>query len=269
MSRSTPIRRWITAAAVAAALSASSLAGQSLPERPASSEEREFPATGEHSRLGADTCITCHSPGAGQFATPDATPIFATPHAARMDPSAPFADLQCESCHGPGKDHARSQRGGGSVGPAITFGVRAQTPPAEQNAVCLTCHESHGRLAWFNSTHEAEDVPCAACHQVHSERDPVFDPLAQQQACFTCHLEREADTFRSSNHPLRFGQMACSDCHDPHAGNNDFLLREATVNETCYTCHAEKRGPFLWEHAPASEDCSLCHRPHGSNHDAL
>jgi DmsE family decaheme c-type cytochrome len=97
----------------------------------------------------------------------------------------------------------------------------------------------------------------------------VFDPLAQQEACFGCHQERRADTFRNSNHPLRFGEMSCGDCHDPHAGDHDFLLREATVNLTCYTCHAEKRGPFLWEHAPASEDCTLCHRPHGSNHDAM
>jgi DmsE family decaheme c-type cytochrome len=63
--------------------------------------------------------------------------------------------------------------------------------------------------------------------------------------------------------------MACSSCHDPHDGNNDFLLRRSTVNQTCYLCHAEKRGPFLWEHAPASEDCTLCHQPHGSNHPSL
>jgi DmsE family decaheme c-type cytochrome len=41
------------------------------------------------------------------------------------------------------------------------------------------------------------------------------------------------------------------------------------VNETCYGCHAEKRGPFLWEHAPAREDCAICHEPHGSNHPSL
>ena len=63
--------------------------------------------------------------------------------------------------------------------------------------------------------------------------------------------------------------MACSDCHNVHDGNNDFLLVEDNVNDTCYSCHAEKRGPFLWEHAPVTEDCTLCHRPHGSNHPAL
>jgi DmsE family decaheme c-type cytochrome len=68
---------------------------------------------------------------------------------------------------------------------------------------------------------------------------------------------------------LRFGKMACSDCHDVHDGSNDFLLAADSVNENCYECHAEKRGPFLWEHAPVTEDCTLCHQPHGSNHPAL
>jgi len=42
-------------------------------------------------------------------------------------------------------------------------------------------------------------------------------------------------------------------------------LKKNTVTETCYQCHADKRGPFLWEHQPAAEDCTNCHTPHGSN----
>jgi DmsE family decaheme c-type cytochrome len=42
------------------------------------------------------------------------------------------------------------------------------------------------------------------------------------------------------------------------------LTKEFTVNETCYNCHAEKRGPLLWEHQPVREDCTACHTPHGS-----
>ena len=227
--------------------------------------EPEFDPTGDFSRLGADSCVLCHGEGMPQ----DASGIFATPHAARTDPAAPFSGYQCEACHGPSKDHARAQRGGGNVAPHTTFGARATTPASDQDAVCLGCHTSNGRLGWHGSMHEFEEVPCAACHQVHQPRDPVLDPLAQQERCFTCHQKRRSDTLRPSNHPLRFGSMACSDCHDSHNGNNDFLLVEETVNQTCYTCHAEKRGPFLWEHAPASEDCTLCHRPHGSNHDAM
>jgi DmsE family decaheme c-type cytochrome len=47
------------------------------------------------------------------------------------------------------------------------------------------------------------------------------------------------------------------------------MLSKPTVNQTCYSCHAEKRGPVLWEHAPVAEDCALCHSPHGSVRQAL
>jgi DmsE family decaheme c-type cytochrome len=39
--------------------------------------------------------------------------------------------------------------------------------------------------------------------------------------------------------------------------------------ETCISCHKEKRGPFIFEHAPAAEDCSECHKAHGSIQPAL
>jgi DmsE family decaheme c-type cytochrome len=41
------------------------------------------------------------------------------------------------------------------------------------------------------------------------------------------------------------------------------------ANELCLKCHTEKRGPFLWEHAPVRENCMNCHDPHGSNHEKL
>jgi DmsE family decaheme c-type cytochrome len=219
----------------------------------------------EYSRSGADSCVLCHGEGSEQ----PAVAIFQTKHGSRADPGTPFSNLQCETCHGPGKEHARAQRQGKDGLPPVTFGHTAETPAADQNQVCLGCHESRGRLGWFGSMHEREDLSCASCHQIHAERDRVFDALAQQQTCFTCHPRRRSDTLKPSSHPLRFGNMACSSCHNPHDGNNDFLLQRPTVNQTCYLCHAEKRGPFLWEHAPASEDCTLCHQPHGSNHPSL
>ncbi len=54
-----------------------------------------------------------------------------------------------------------------------------------------------------------------------------------------------------------------------NGSNGPTLLVGATLNETCYTCHAEKRGPFLWEHEPVREDCSICHKPHGSVNESL
>ncbi len=42
-------------------------------------------------------------------------------------------------------------------------------------------------------------------------------------------------------------------------------MKRDTVNNTCFQCHAEKRGPFIWNHLPVTENCALCHNPHGTN----
>ncbi len=74
---------------------------------------------------------------------------------------------------------------------------------------------------------------------------------------------------RSSHMPMREGKIVCTDCHNPHGSYSEKLLRANSVNENCYTCHAEKRGPFLWEHAPVRENCLNCHDPHGSINEYL
>jgi DmsE family decaheme c-type cytochrome len=68
---------------------------------------------------------------------------------------------------------------------------------------------------------------------------------------------------------VREGKMACASCHNPHDGGREKMLKADQVNELCYQCHAEKRGPFAFEHAPVREDCVSCHEPHGTNHPRL
>ena len=63
--------------------------------------------------------------------------------------------------------------------------------------------------------------------------------------------------------------MVCSDCHNPHGSVTEALLKKDSINDVCYTCHAEKRGPFLFEHAPVRENCDNCHNPHGSVNEFL
>jgi DmsE family decaheme c-type cytochrome len=69
--------------------------------------------------------------------------------------------------------------------------------------------------------------------------------------------------------PVPEGKMSCIDCHSPHGSPTRPLLRADSVNDVCYACHADKRGPLLWEHAPVRENCLNCHQAHGSNHEKL
>jgi DmsE family decaheme c-type cytochrome len=80
---------------------------------------------------------------------------------------------------------------------------------------------------------------------------------------------RRAQVQRSAHMPFREGKVTCTDCHNPHGTPNPSLLVKSTVNETCYQCHAERRGPFLWEHPPVMENCANCHDAHGSSRPQL
>ncbi|MDJ0928342.1 MAG: DmsE family decaheme c-type cytochrome [Gammaproteobacteria bacterium] len=217
----------------------------------------------EYSRRGADSCTGCHG-------EPRILSIFSTSHGEPADPRTPFADLQCEGCHGPGGDHAKRLRLGEKRPPITNFGRDVlQTPIAKQNDICTNCHSSEPSPAWHGSAHDNEGLSCADCHQSHAPADRVLMPAEQAEVCYICHAMQRAQSFKISNHPMREGKMACSSCHNAHESTADSLLNKESVNQVCYTCHAETRGPFLWEHAPVVEDCGSCHNPHGSNHPAL
>ncbi len=218
-----------------------------------------------YTERGADTCLKCHDED-------DPYPvysIFDTRHAVISDERAPFAGLQCEACHGAGAEHARRVGSDERQAPIMSFKRDSPFDRAVQNEMCLNCHDDHSRLTWQGSAHERTDVMCSDCHTVHVRRDPVLHHDQQAEVCYACHTKERSELLRASAHPVYAGVMACSSCHDAHDSWTDGLLIRATLNETCFECHAEKRGPYLWEHAPVTEDCSACHLPHGSNHDSL
>lgn len=210
----------------------------------------------EYTEKGADTCLGCHNEG---WAYP-IYPIFKSKHGQRADPRAPMGGLQCEACHGPGAKHA----GTGDKNFINSFKASSFLSAEERNKVCLGCHQGNARTGWHASTHAANNLACTDCHKIHAERDPVLVTATQPEICYKCHKKTRAEYNMPSAHPVRSGKMACSDCHSPHGSTAVAMINKPTVNQLCFTCHAEKRGPFLWEHAPAAEDCTLCHHPHGS-----
>jgi len=219
----------------------------------------------EYSRKGADSCLACHQTDAAVLA------VFRSKHAVPSDPRSPFGhgQLQCEACHGPGGAHAGRVRRGQERPSVIIFSADSATPVAEQNGMCLNCHQSEQGFAWHSGPHGNNDVGCADCHDSHTARDPVLQTSTQPQVCDNCHQRQRSETRKAFAHPLVEGKMDCSSCHSLHGDSIATSLARETVNDTCQQCHAEKRGPYLWEHAPVSEDCGLCHSPHGSNHSGM
>ncbi len=210
---------------------------------------------------GVDRCLLCHN-GHAQVRE-----IFFTPHGVRADARTPMGGRQCQACHGDSEAHATDPAT--TPKPTVTFKADANVSAATQNGACLTCHDDLRRTHWSGSAHERAGMRCVDCHTVHRDRDPILIPAAQQERCVACHRTQRADMLKLSGHPLRDKSMGCADCHASHGAPGDSSLAGATLNQTCFRCHADKRGPFLWEHAPVREDCNGCHLSHGSNHPAL
>jgi DmsE family decaheme c-type cytochrome len=149
--------------------------------------------------------------------------------------------------------------------PDSTFDKRSKTTVEAKNAACMSCHQGDAKRShWEGSAHQAKDVACSSCHKIHTAHDNVRDKKTQPEVCFTCHKEQRTQVGKPSHHPILEGKVACSDCHNAHGSVGPKLMKRDSVVETCYTCHMEKRGPFVHNHEPVSDDCSNCHNPHGT-----
>ncbi len=232
--------------------------------QPATAPAKSATETVEYSKKGADTCLSCHDDAV-------ALGVFHTKHGQPADAASPFGkgQLQCEACHGPGGNHTKRVKKGETRPPVIRFGRDSATPVSVQNGMCLGCHEKSMAADWHLGPHDSANVSCASCHDSHSPKDAVLATRTQADVCYTCHVAERGQFQKPFAHPVRQGQLACSDCHAPHGTTAESQLKRATLNDTCYECHADKRGPYLWEHAPVTEDCSTCHAPHGSVNPGL
>jgi DmsE family decaheme c-type cytochrome len=209
--------------------------------------------------VGSKVCLGCHSSVDAKF------------ERTLMGRLQKQGKLQCETCHGPGSEHARLG-GGRGVGGIISFRPNdLSRTPAENNAICLGCHEHGDRTLWQGSIHQSRGLQCTNCHTIMKEvsRKYQLKTAKQPDTCFQCHKDIRAKLVRSEHMPVMEGKLVCSDCHSPHGSYSEHLLKQATVNEVCFQCHADKRGPWLWEHPPVVENCMNCHDPHGSINDNM
>jgi DmsE family decaheme c-type cytochrome len=176
----------------------------------------------------------------------------------------------CEGCHGPGDNHIESFAAKGSI-------VSFTTMPKEQVLdTCLKCHsQTLSRANIRRSSHTTSGVVCTNCHSIHSAATPErLLAKTQTNLCEGCHLNVRSQFSMPFKHRVNEGFMKCTDCHNPHGtfqatwtnGARPRHVESAKANEEpCLNCHADKRGPFVFEHAPVRVDgCMACHVPHGS-----
>ncbi len=145
---------------------------------------------------------------------------------------------------------------------------------------CATCHEDqakqfklspHARLV----TKGTKDVPqaCETCHgpgSIHAENgggkgNAITNPKKDPTICFTCHTEKKMEFRLPNHHPVLEGKMSCVDCHEMHGSDAKASATSMEgPNETCFKCHKDQQGPFVYEHPAMREGCTSCHKVHGS-----
>jgi DmsE family decaheme c-type cytochrome len=223
---------------------------------PSETPPQAAPQTPQAGYIGAEACATCHE-GYDKA-------VEATKHGFKANARTPMAKMGCESCHGPGEAHASDPE---KIKPIQFDKVKASVA----NLQCQTCHNRGEHALWDGSQHENRNLKCIDCHSVHSAQGPVLMRAKTQQiTCARCHQTITNKQQRFNHMPVREGKMTCASCHNVHGSVNVKLLRTGTtVDQSCTSCHTEKRGPFLWEHAPVVDSCTTCHDSHGSNNDRM
>ncbi len=98
---------------------------------------------------------------------------------------------------------------------------------------------------------------CDFCHDRSSVGTMILD---EPDLCYQCH-ENFSDVYPITHGPVDGG--FCTECHNPHSGKEDGLLRDK-VNNLCFYCHnVEELSEFDMHREGDDFLCTDCHSPHG------
>lgn len=145
-------------------------------------------------------CFGCHSTGPLSLGPGDA-----------IQPSEP--GVHCESCHGPGANHVRTDGAPGTIlNPKLLNAVEA-------NELCGTCHRKPPEGDWtdpWKTRHQPSYLSQSAC----------FRKSRGALSCVTCH-----DPHGALNETPRDYDKRCSQCH------SGVRHRTAIASQACVVCH--------------------------------
>ncbi|MBI4863695.1 MAG: cytochrome c3 family protein [Candidatus Riflebacteria bacterium] len=233
---------------------------------------RIFPTLRRATYIGTAGCLACHPALKDDWRRS----IYGLIH---YDRTIPEERRGCEGCHGPGSEHASSGSKEWIVNP-----MRLERRRIAK--LCLSCHveeRSIGRQSWHFTDHYESWVSCVDCHSVHNPKAQKALAAEPNLLCYRCHREQEAYFSMTSHHPVKRervdglrsrsdGKVRCIDCHQAYSAKNPRNMK-GSKRELCARCHAEFRGPFLFQHGGGSEEledgCLTCHVAHGSPNRSL
>lgn len=206
-------------------------------------------AAAQDDETGREFCAACHEEAVEAFTAGAHGKLMAARSQETLDRS-------CATCHGPVELHLEE------------FTAESINTWPEPSA-CLDCHpERMGNLRKATPGHERHGVACLDCHE-SGHAEPKAEPLlvaAPRQLCGDCHGDVRAAFARPFVHREGSEAAGCDNCHAVHGGGEQGRFTMLANGGVCITCHTDKAGPFIFQHAPREVDgCVTCHEPHGSS----
>lgn len=180
--------------------------------------------------------------------------------------------IDCQRCHGPGRNHVTAaQRGESRDRLRDSIVNPARLSHDRQLEVCMQCHLEttssrlpalllrYGRGVF--SYRPAEPLADYVLHFDHAPGSGHDDKFELVSAAYRL---RKSACFQSSG-----GSLTCTSCHDPH---NALRGEEATrhYTEVCRRCHASALAKLVLSgRHPAARDCVSCHMPRRRPSDTI
>ncbi len=192
--------------------------------------------------------------GVADFARP-VTPRCVECHATYFDAVSPLLNryntvgvslgIQCEVCHGPGREHVEQEASKPASPSSAAILNPARFPRDRQIDLCAWCHAGSG----WSLLPEFSYIP-------GDPLDKYIDlPPPDPNAPLDVHgnqvgMLKQSRCFRSSN-------MTCLTCHDVHVTQHNL----AEFSHRCLSCHKPDSATFSKGSHPVSDNCIDCHMP--------
>lgn len=184
-------------------------------------EAMGVPYKTSHPQTGILGCFECHSTG----------PVALDPESG-LQPLEP--GVQCESCHGPGRDHAAAAGREQLAEARQRINNPQRLSATALNEFCGRCHRPPGAkgdtIDW-NYSWNVRHQP------VYLSQSKCFTQSEGQLSCFTCHQPHQ---------PLQKAAPAynerCRACHQP-GGQTPALSCQTSARSNCINCHMPRVSP--------------------------
>jgi hypothetical protein len=178
-------------------------------------------------------CLECH-----------ATWFEALPPPSNRYNKAGFSlGIQCEKCHGPGREHVANEQAKSGAPSAILNPTHFSRD--RQMDLCAWCHAGHGQPMKPAFSY----LPGQPLDQyIHFPPVPPNTPLDVHG--------NQVEMLKQSRCYLA-SAMTCLTCHNVHAPQHDL----AEFSQRCLTCHKPDSPTFAKADHPVTRNCIDCHMP--------